>query len=120
MLRRALLSTLCVLFLASTVWSQIRHSEIRTGIWRGRRVTYNWVIGKNGRGQAIYQGDILLEHVQESPVSPGVDSFGIAYSQYLWPKVSGVAQVPYIIDVASGGVENIQAAITQFNSTFAG
>ncbi|MFI5118141.1 MAG: choice-of-anchor D domain-containing protein [Terriglobales bacterium] len=85
------------------------------------KVTYNWVPGKNGSGRAIYQGDIVLDNVQESP-NPhgGIYGVGIAYSKYLWPKVGSVYQVPYIIDPASGAVANINSAISQFNSTFAG
>lgn len=119
MLRRCALALL-VLFAASTLWGQARQPEIRTGIFRGLKVTYTWIPGKDGSGKAVFQGDILLDHVQESPNAPGVDSVGVAYSQYLWPKVGSVYQVPYIIDPASGDLTNLNAAITQFNSTFAG
>ena len=118
-LRRIALCTLLVLFTTPALWGQAPQSEIRTGIFRGRKVTYTWVPGKAG-GKAVYQGDILLDHVEQSPNGARPQSIGIAYAQYLWPKVGSVYQVPYIIDPASGDLTNLNAAISQFNSTFAG
>jgi len=112
---RVAVPALLVLFIASALWGQAPQPEIRTGIFRGQKVTYTWVPGK-----AIYQGDILLDHVQESPNANGVFSLGIAYSQYFWPKVGSVYRVPYVIDPASGDTTNLTAAINQFNTTFAG
>jgi hypothetical protein len=100
--------------------------QIRTGIWRGRPVTYEVVNGK-----AIYQGDILLEHVSPRmaqatfappKTGPGSDSMTVAYSQYLWPTVSGVATVYYAIDANSdpNATPTINAAIAQFNLDFPG
>jgi hypothetical protein len=102
-------------------------------MWRGRPVTY--VIK---HGLPIYQGDIILDHLQPMP---GVDaqaaaaqaaieqnsqiarpmpmSVGVAYPSTLWPKVGGVYQVPYVI-TSDGGDANLTPAITQFNTTFAG
>jgi len=120
MCRRVILFVLFVSILTCALWGKTQQPEIRTGIWRGMKVTYEWVPGKNGKGKAIYQGDILLESVQEKPNPPGENSVGIAFPQYLWPKVGNVYQVPYTIDEASGDVTNIKAAITQFNATFAG
>jgi hypothetical protein len=120
MLRRCALPALLVLFVAPTLWSQTQQPELRTGIWRGQRVTYNWVPSEGGSGKAVYQGDILLDHVEESLNGPHPDSFGIAYSQYFWPKVGSVYQVPYIIDPASGDTTNLNTAISQFNNTFTG
>jgi hypothetical protein len=120
MLRRCALPALLVLFVVPTLWSQTQQPELRTGIWRGQKVTYNWVPGEGGSGKAVYQGDILLDHVEESLNGPHPDSFGIAYSQYFWPKVGSVYQVPYIIDPASGDTTNLNTAITQFNNTFIG
>ena len=120
LLRRVALSALPVLLIASTLWGQAQQPEIRTGIWRGFNVTYTWIPGKDGTGKAIYQGDILLDHVEESPNPTQVYGVGVAYSQYLWPKVGSVYQVPYIIDPASGDTANINTAIAQFNSTFTG
>jgi astacin len=71
-------------------------------------------------GKAIYEGDIVLEHVDAIESNSGGNTVTIAYGQYLWPKVGGVFQVPYVIDPASGDVTNINAAISQFNSTFPG
>ncbi len=119
MLRRVALSALIVLLIASTLWGQAQHSELRSGIWRGQKITYTWVPGKDGSGKAIYQGDILLDHVEQSPnvQSEGV---GVAYSSYLWPQVDGVSAIPYTIDPASGDLTNLNTAISQFNSNFAG
>jgi hypothetical protein len=48
------------------------------------------------------------------------NSLTIAYPQYLWPKVSGVATVYYAIDSESdpNALSNIQAAISTFNADF--
>ena len=119
-LPRVVLSTLVVLFVASTLWGQAQPPELRTGIWRGLKVTYTWIPQPDGSGKAVYQGDILLDNVQQSPNGPGIDSVGVAYSGYLWPKVGSVYQVPYIIDPASGDLTNLNTAISQFNSTFTG
>jgi len=49
------------------------------------------------------------------------ESSAIAYSQYLWPKVNGVATVYYLIDSASdpNATAKIQTAIATFNKDFA-
>jgi hypothetical protein len=88
--------------------------QVRQGIYRGMPVTY---VQKNGK--AIFQGDIVLEKVDA--VTPQViqPSFGVAYSQYLWPKVGSQYQIPYIITSGSGDLTNLNAAIAQFNKTFA-
>src|SRR5271157_3713483 len=122
-LRRLALSSLFLVFLAGTFWGQAQQPEIRTGIFRGMKVTYTWVPSKNslGGGKAIFQGDIILDHVQQlNEKRFGIDSIGVAYSQYLWPKVGSVYEVPYIIDPASGDLTNLNTAIAQFNSNFAG
>jgi len=110
-LRRLALSALLVFFFSAAVWGETPHPELRTGIWRGMKVTYQWTPGVNGNNRAVYQGDILLDNVQQSPDNHVSQSLGIAFPQYLWPKVGGVAQVPYVIDPASGDVANINAAI---------
>jgi hypothetical protein len=94
-------------------------SETRMGMWRGRPVTYQVINGRN-----IYEGDIILEDVQPMPKAGeggGLhsDSVGLADSNYLWPKVNGVAQIPYVIDEASTN-PNLASAISTYNSTFAG
>ena len=93
--------------------------QIRHGVYRGHPLTY---VVKNGK--AIFQGDIVLEKVdsidsQDPRSSFGIDSFGIAYNQYLWPKVGNQYQIPYIITAGSGNLANLNTAISQFNSTFA-
>jgi hypothetical protein len=122
MLCRRALPALLVILIASCLWAQAQQPEIRTGIWRGQKITYTWIPGKgvSGKGKAIYQGDILLDHVEQSPNGPQSQSFGIAYAQYMWPKVGSVYQVPYIIDPSSGDMTNLNTAISTFNSTFSG
>jgi len=122
--RRLVLSTLIVLFVANSLWGQAQQQpEIRTGIFRGMNVTYTWIPNKenNGGGKAIYQGDIILDHVQQTPEAGHVgQSLGVAYAQYLWPKVGGIVQIPYAIDPSSGDLTNLNAAITAFNAAFTG
>ncbi len=121
--RRLALCSLIGLFIVNSLWGQTQQPEIRNGIFRGRKVTYAWIpgTGNNGAGKAMFQGDIILDHVQQLPGSGMVgDSLGVAYPQYLWPKVGSVYQVPYTVDPASGDQSNIQTAVAQFNSNFAG
>ena len=90
-------------------------TQMRTGIYRGNPVTYALVHGKQ-----IFEGDIILDHVQTiAPGGNGVGpSIGIAYPQYFWPKnASGVAEIPYVV---TAGATNLNAALTQFNATFVG
>ena len=120
--RRLAFSSLIVLLVVYNVWGQAQQPEVRTGIFRGRKVTYTWIPGKenNGAGKAIFQGDIILDHLQQLPDSgPVPDSLGVAYTQNLWPKVGSVYEVPYTVDPASGDQSNIQTAVSQFNSNFA-
>ncbi len=53
---------------------------------------------------------------------PAPDAYTVAYPQYLWPKVAGIATVYYVIDAASdpNATPNVQAAIAKFNADFAG
>ncbi len=84
-----------------------------SGIFRGRSVTYKVI-----RGRDIFEGDIILDHVQASPsirITP--DAVGVAYGQYLWPIVQNVATIPYIV---TNGSPVLATAINQFNTTFAG
>jgi len=111
---------LAVFLTVSAVWGEARQPELRTGYWRGMRITYEWVAGKNGHGKAVYQGDILLDHLEQSPNGPHPQSMGVAYSSYLWPAVDGLVSIPYTIDPASGDLTNLNAAITSFNNTFTG
>jgi hypothetical protein len=122
MLRRLVLPALFLFFSVATVWSRDQQPEIRTGYWRGMKITYQWIPGKGGagKGKAVYQGDIVLDHVEQSPNGPQAQSFGIAYSQYMWPLVGSVHQIPYAIDPSSGDMTNLNTAISTFNSTFSG
>jgi hypothetical protein len=119
-LRRFPIFFAILLLVTSPVWSHAQSPELRQGFWRGRNITYTLVPEKDGKGKAVYQGDILLDHLQESPNTPHSDSLGVAYPSYLWPKVNGVVQIPYIIDAASGDLTNLNAAITAFNAAFQG
>lgn len=115
-LRRLALSALIALFITVSVWGQAQQPEIRTGIFRGMKVTYNWIPDKanDGAGKAIFQGDIILDHVQQLPASGHQSqSLGVAYAQYLWPKVGGVASIPYTIEPSSGDLTNLNTAISQ-------
>jgi hypothetical protein len=130
--RHIALSTLAVFLIASTLWGQAQRPELRTGYWRGMKITYTWVPGEDGGGKAVYQGDILLDNVQDSPnaasnvspkASPGGphnDSLGVAYSSYLWPKADGIVSIPYTIQMGTGDATNLNNAITAFNNTFTG
>src|SRR5579884_617728 len=66
-----------------------------TAVWRGMSVTY---VMKDGL--PIYQGDIILDHLDNTPKLPGSigsASIGVSYSSYLWPTVGVIHQVPYIV-----------------------
>jgi hypothetical protein len=87
--------------------------QVRQGIYRGMPVTY---VVKDGK--AIFQGDIVLEKVDPIDPQRPLPSFGVDYAKYLWPKVGSQYQIPYVIGSGSGDLTNLNAAITQFNSTF--
>ncbi len=132
-LSRILAVVLCFSFctlLSAVSFAQKAHSaagaqtgETRTGIWRGRLVTYQVIDGRN-----IYEGDIILDNVQPAPAAGigGVkpESVGIAYPQFMWPlnTMSGVHEIPYTIDPANMATQkaNIMTAIGIYNSTFTG
>jgi hypothetical protein len=99
-----------VLFLA---FATAQAQQVRHGLYRGRPVTYTV---KNG--QAIFEGDVILERVDALNPQELKPSFGIDYAQYLWPKVGTQYQIPYVIASGSGDVTNLNAAVTQFNKTF--
>jgi Astacin (Peptidase family M12A)/Abnormal spindle-like microcephaly-assoc'd, ASPM-SPD-2-Hydin len=88
----------------------VSRGELHTGFYRGRPVTYTLVHGK-----AMYEGDIVLERVDSTPL-PGGFAQGVAYSN-LWLRVGGVYQIPYVITNAA---TNLSAAMTSFNNTFPG
>lgn len=121
--RRLVLSALIAFLISASLSGQVQQPEIRTGIFRGMNVTYTWIPNKenDGGGKAIYQGDIILDHVQPMPEAGHIgESLGVAYAQYLWPQVDGIVQIPYTIDPSSGNQTNLNTAISQFNSTFSG
>ena len=123
MLRRLVLSALIVLVAVAGLSAQTPQPELRTGIFRGMKVTYSWFPSRenNGAGKAVFQGDIILDHVEQMPSNSfSRNSMGLAYTQYLWPKVGSVYQVPYIIDPSSGDQANLNTAIGEFNNEFAG
>jgi len=95
--------------------SPVMSGPPQTGIFRGRPVTYERINGRD-----VFEGDILLDHVQPLPTGKSglaPQSVGIAYGQYLWPQSGGVANIPYIV---TNGSAVLSAAISQFNTTFAG
>ncbi len=116
--------SLISLFIVNSLWAQTQQPEIRTGHFPGKE-GYLYLgsgSGNNGAGKAIFQGDIILDHVQQLPGSGAVgDSLGVAYPQYLWPKVGSVYQVPYTIDPSSGRSKQCQyrdrAVQQQFRGT---
>lgn len=89
-------------------------SQIRSGLYRSRPVTY---VVENGRN--VYEGDIILEKVEPlaDPNQIVIESVTVAYRNLLWPKVGNVFQVPYII---TNGASSLNSAITEFNNTFTG
>jgi hypothetical protein len=122
-LRRLALSALMVCLALSALLAHAQQPESRTGIFRGMKVTYMWYPSKEsgGMGKAVFEGDILLDHVDQLPSGRVIgNSMGLAYTQYLWPKVGSIYEVPYVIDPASGDVDNLNTALSQFNSNFAG
>ena len=105
------LCLVAVLVTPTFAQQETARAEQRSGLWRGRLVTYELV-----GDRMLFEGDILLDHVTE----PGVvqpPGFGLGYDQYLWPQVGSVYQIPYII---ASGSANLTTAITKFNSTFTG
>jgi hypothetical protein len=105
---------LLLLLTAAFAFAQRPPSKTGTGIFRGKRVTYEIV-----NGRMITEGDIALERVDQKLPLP-TDGGMLSYLQYRWPLVGSVYQIPYIIDPASGDVANINSAISTYNSIFAG
>ena len=83
--------------------------QVRQGrYYRDKPVTY--VIR---HGNAIFQGDIILDKVD--PINPprprpvfGIDSLGIDYYQYRWPLVGNHYEIPYVIAAGSNNLTNLQ------------
>lgn len=103
--------------------------EIRSGFYRGRKVTY-----QVRNGLAIYEGDIVLGRAEELSSIPDHSqprrsggfrqAATIAFSAGLWPATGGVAYVPYSLSAntqtSSSAVNRINTAIGTFNQTFSG
>ena len=87
-------------------------AQLRTGIYRGRVVTYKLV-----NGRKIFEGDIVLDHVEDITAGGSGFGVGVGYGASLWPKVGSVFQVPYTI--TSGG-QQVTDSIAAFNATFPG
>jgi hypothetical protein len=111
--KRALSYAWPLLFSTFLVATCATAQQVRQGIYRGMPVTY---IVEHGK--AIYQGDIILEKVGAIDPQRPLPSYGVDYSQYLWPKVGSQVQIPYVIASGSGNLTNLSNAITQFNNTF--
>jgi hypothetical protein len=111
--RSTLLRSLVIgaLLMACTIPAYSQQPDRRAGIYRGRVVTYELV-----DGLAVYQGDIILENPQDLAGPPGGISplgFGISYTNFLWPQVGAVYQVPYVVTGAPG---NVAGAVASFNN----
>src|ERR1700728_3172145 len=102
-----------ILILIFAIIKPATAQQVRRGIYRGMPVTY---VVRNGK--AIFQGDIVLEKVDAVTPQMIQPSFGVSYSQYLWPKVGSQYQIPYIITSGTGVLKNLYAAIAQFNKRF--
>jgi hypothetical protein len=92
-------------------------SELRTGFYRGKIVTYRQV-----GDLKILEGDILLDHVDDigsmAPSARQPYGLGTAESSSLWPKVAGVYTIPYVI--TAGNATTIKTAVSRFNTVFKG
>ena len=92
-------------------------SELRTGFFRGKTVTYRQV-----GDLKILEGDILLDRVDDLASMAGggrqPNGLGTAESSSLWPKVAGVYTIPYV--VTAGNAANINKAVANFNTVFKG
>jgi hypothetical protein len=73
-------------------------------------------------GSAVRPGLMMIGHLNAGALGTGSThySMGVAYAQYLWPKVNGVATVYYVIDSGSADTDNINTAISTFNADFTG
>jgi hypothetical protein len=113
-LRHACALLWCSVLFAASAPPSATAQQVRQGLYRGMPVTY---VVKHGK--AIFQGDIVLEKVDPIDPQRPLPSFGVDYAKYLWLKVGSQYQIPYVIASGSGDVTNLNAAIAQFNSTFA-
>jgi hypothetical protein len=99
---------------AATPAAPVAVGPVQSAIYRGHPVTYE----RRG-GRAVFEGDILLDHLAQAPGQNrfAPQSIGLAYQNQLWTKVGGVAEIPYIITNAPPA---LTTAIKQFNATFPG
>ena len=112
-MRRVCAALCSILALTVLSYAANHRPKVRTGLYRGHKVTYLVVNGRN-----IYQGDIILEHVdQPDPSKPRNPGIGIVYPANQWPKVGGIFEIPYTI---TQGSQNVIDSIAAFNSTFSG
>ncbi len=97
-------------------------SEFFTTVYHGQQVTYEII-----NGFAVSQGDIIIGEASIRTDREGrrtaslhryqADSHTVNAAANLWPKVAGVATVPY---TTIHGSQNMTDAITTFNGIFAG
>ncbi|MFZ5550567.1 MAG: choice-of-anchor D domain-containing protein [Pseudomonadota bacterium] len=78
--------------------------------WRGQ--TMPWQLRQ---GRRLVEGDIDIGPHREGQVLP--EGLGLAGSVALWPRVGGVAEIPYVV---SQGNAALPGAIARYNSLFAG
>jgi hypothetical protein len=80
------------------------------------------VLGSSALSQPEMNSAAPLSRGAGSMISARPGSLTIAYSRYLWPPVSGVATVYYMIDENSdpNATPNINSAIHIFNTDFPG
>lgn len=78
--------------------------------WRGQAMP--WQLRQ---GRRVVEGDIDIGPHREGQVLP--EGLGLAGSVALWPRVGGVAEIPYVV---SQGNAALPEAIARYNSLFAG
>jgi hypothetical protein len=100
--------------------------KLGSGVYQNRPIAYQvW------KGHAVIEGDILVDlrsvaspassqravgvPASQQRISP--DGLAVNYTAQFWPKVGGVAQVPYI---ETGSSTNLTTALTAFNQVFHG
>jgi hypothetical protein len=85
--------------------------------WRGREVP-----AAMSHGHLLVQGDIVADAAAPAPGRAGAPTptpyaIGIGAPAAFWPKVAGIAQIPYVV---SQGNDNVAPAIAQYNAALAG
>ncbi len=73
-------------------------------------------------GSMLRPGHMMIGHLNSHALGTGSSHYSMseAYAKYLWPKVSGVATVYYVIDADSdpNATAKINTAISTFNADF--